>query len=151
LTLYWWAGIAIALILIGSILARAIPGFVFICTRDGTTMVSAPGKYPSACRHGHRLRMLFPASAYAAMMAVGDLAMCTLIAHFILQPYIPSALPFIIVLAALGIVGAVKDLVTIPATVRAEHQALVRRHYIGALIGHAVALIVMLRIDWRTI
>jgi len=95
--------------------------------------------------------MLFPASAYAAMMAVGDLAMCTLIAHFILQPYILSGLPFIIVLAVLGIAGSVKDLVTIPAKVRPEHQARVTRHYIGALIGHAVALIVMLRIDWRTI
>jgi len=149
--LYWWAGIAFGLILIGSILVRAIPGFIFICTRDGTTMVSAPGKFPSACRYGHRLKMLFPASAYAAMMFVGDLAMCTLIAHFILQPYIPSALPLIIVFAALGIVGSVKDLVTIPAKVRAEHQARVRRHYIGALIGHAVAVIMILRINWRTI
>lgn len=151
MTLYSWAILAIVVILVASGLARAIPGFVFICTRDGTTMVSAPQKFPTYCRDGHRMRMLFPATAYATIMFIGDLAMCTLIAHFILQPYIPRALPLISVLAALGVVGSVKDLVTIPPKVRPEHRPRVRGHYIGALAGHIVAFVIIFSINWSTI
>lgn len=75
MTLYWWATLAIVVILVASGLARVIPGFVFICTRDGTTMVSAPQRFPTYCRDGHRMRMLFPAAAYAMMMFIGDLVL----------------------------------------------------------------------------
>lgn len=85
MTLYWWATLAIVVSLVAGGLARSIPGLVFICTQDGTTMVSAPQRIPMRCRDDHRMRMLFPAAAYATMMFIGDLAMCTLVAHFILQ------------------------------------------------------------------
>jgi len=86
-------------------------------------------------------------------MFIGDISMCVLVAHFVIQRFIPWSSPYFGWIVLLGVFGSLKDLVTIPALVaNPSHASRVKSHYSGALVGHLMSLpVLLLVIDLRTI
>ena len=142
----------IGLLVITAIASRN-RNWVYVCPQCGFTALPKGHLIPAACPNRHRMKVMFPGSAYALIMFLGDIAMCVLVVHFVIQRFIPWSSRYFAWIVLLGVVGAVKDLVTIPALVSNQlHRSSVNSHYRGAIVGHVMSMpFLLLVLDMRNI
>ena len=143
---------ATGLLVVSPLLSRN-KTWVCLCPRCGFTALPKGSNRPAACPNRHPMRVMYPGLAYATIMFLGDIAMCVLVVHFVLQRFMPWASGYFAWILVFGVFGALKDLSTIPIRVsEPSHASAVKSHYGGALVGHLLSTpLLLLAFDMRVI